>query len=176
MTEKKIIKALFSFVNKKGHKYMCSNTQCIPGVGEADFLSVTGSSFIIEYEIKVSRSDFKADFKNKVNKHKRMSGTPIDKKKYMGYDNIAKKSIYKDIKEVGKPFVNYFYFVVPRDLVSINEVPYYAGLIYVDEIKMTYGTRLVCTQVKNPRRFHMNKIKDSVLLNMYRSVMYKYYN
>jgi hypothetical protein len=28
---------------------------------------------------------------------------------------------------------NYFNFVTPRDLITIDEVPDYAGLIYIDE-------------------------------------------
>jgi len=177
MTEQKIIKSLFNFANDKGHKYMCSNTMCIPGVGEADFLSVNKSLFITEYEIKVSKSDFKADFRNKVAKHKRMVGELISRRKWTGHCKTTNEGIYEEWEEIQKPFVNYFFFVCPKDLISIEEVPDYAGLIYAEEISMNYKdyTRVICTQIKKPKRFHMDKVSDKVLLDMYRSVMYKYY-
>ena len=125
MKEKTIIKALFNYCNDKHHKYMSSNTMCIPSVGEADFLSVNGSRFITEYEIKTSRSDFKADFKKEF-KHKMMKGEGERK----WYDSKLKKWLKST-----KPFVNYFYYVVPEGLIKPEEVPAYAGLIYVKPVK-----------------------------------------
>lgn len=81
---------------------------CIPNVylyaWECDFLRVTKSGYVFEYEVKVSLSDFKADF-NKKSKHKRLQ------------DNSSRKP-------------NRFYYACPNDLIKPDEVPEYAGLIY----------------------------------------------
>lgn len=42
-----------------------------------------------------------------------------------------------DTKKKGKfdnPRTNYFYYIVPKGLISINDIPEYAGLIYVKDI------------------------------------------
>lgn len=84
------------------------------GLGECDVMSVSKSNYIYEYEVKISKSDFKADFKKK--KHKNMS---------------KRKSINESKGYYYSP--NYFYFVVPSGLIDINDVPEYAGLMYVNE-------------------------------------------
>lgn len=73
---------------------------------EIDFLTVTSSNYAIEYEIKVSRSDFFADFKKK--KHRQMARGKGGK-------------------------ISKFYYVCPLDMIKEKEVPSYAGLIYVDK-------------------------------------------
>ena len=79
---------------------------------ESDFFCISKSSYVIECEIKVSRSDFFADFK-KVDRHRK-----------------TKHEILKDKSIIFKP--NRFYFAVPKDLIKIEEIPDYAGLIYID--------------------------------------------
>lgn len=70
---------------------------------ESDILSVSYNDKATEIEIKRSRSDFLADFK-KEEKHYQTSN---------GYG------------------ANYFYFACPRDLIKPDEIPEYAGLIWV---------------------------------------------
>lgn len=78
---------------------------------ESDCLLLTKSGYWYEFEIKISRSDFKNDFKNKGDKH-RILGTISDTKK-----------------------PNYFYYVVPEGLIQVDEIPSYAGLIYINEYR-----------------------------------------
>ena len=59
---------------------------------------------------------------NKVNKHKIMAGEPIKRRKYKGYDNVTKKSIYETVDKIEKAPVNAFYFAVPRDYQALNRV------------------------------------------------------
>lgn len=81
------------------------------GLSECDVISISKSNYIYEYEVKISRSDFFADFK-KI-KHKLMTeGVGIKEETYLS--------------------PNYFYFVVPEGLVSVDEVPKYSGLIYMN--------------------------------------------
>ena len=168
MKEINIIEALFSFNLEKGHQYMSSNTQSIPSVGEADFVSVNKNNFVTEFEIKTSRSDYKADFK-KTGKHDLMKGVG---RRSDYFDRDLRKTVWSN-----KPFVNYFYYVVPKDLINIDEVPEYAGLIYVTRYEMEGGGySYICDEIKKPKRFHKNKCEDSFIMRMLRSVMFKYYN
>lgn len=74
------------------------------GFAEMDILSILKSGYIVEYEVKVSRSDFKAD---------------------------AKKSKWKyfDLR-IETQIPNYFYYVCPEGMIDVSEIQDYAGLIY----------------------------------------------
>ena len=118
------------------------------GLGECDVLSITQSGMVYEYEIKISRSDYKADFK-KTFKHKILSNHPEIQKYY--YANH-------------KP--NFFYYVVPEGLITIKELPEYAGLIYCKVSDRTYeGYEII--KIKNaPKLF-----KDKASMELYQSIM-----
>ena len=77
---------------------------------ESDYLCITKSGYVYECEIKISRSDYQNDFKNKVIKHQIL-----------------------EAKETPKLRPNYFYYVVPEGLISKEEVPNGYGLIYVKD-------------------------------------------
>lgn len=106
---------------------------------ESDFFCVSKSGYVIEVEIKISRSDFKNDFKKTLsdgnNKHQHLKST----------------STYKP---------NKFYFAVPEGLIKKEEVPDYAGLIYIHEKisefsgKKTYSF----TDVKHPKFLHKENL------------------
>ena len=76
---------------------------------ESDLLFLSSSGIWTEIEIKVSRADFLADLRNKTEKHE----------------------ILKDTQNRMKP--NRFFYAVPEGLVQPEEVPEYAGLIWVTE-------------------------------------------
>lgn len=94
------------------------------GLAECDVLSISKSNYIYEYEIKISKSDFKADFKKK--KHKLMCEKKCTKYKMIKENN-------QKVKDTIYLTSNYFYFVVPEGLVGISEIPEYAGLMYITE-------------------------------------------
>jgi len=81
------------------------------GAWEADLLRIRRSGMVYEYEIKTTRADYFNDFKKEygesVNKHKQI--------------------------EEGTAECNRFYFVVPENMITKDEVPPYAGLIYYKE-------------------------------------------
>jgi len=106
MTEKSIQKILWE--KYKSHKYKILNAQICNYREIADFISVTQSGYCQEIEIKLSKSDFQADFRKP--KHKLMKSKPS------GWN---------------KKVANRFYFAVPKGLISKKDVPRYAGLIYI---------------------------------------------
>lgn len=88
---------------------------------ESDILAVNiNSKYITEYEIKISKSDFKADFKKK-NKHQLLTS--------------------KNKKE---SCPNYFYYVSPPGLIDKKDIPDYAGLIEIGkEVKYIKRAKLL---------------------------------
>lgn len=89
----------------KYHSPVCENVGLLSLSIEMDVVSISKSSMVYEFEVKVSRSDFKADAK---------------KRKWEHYDEPSNQRIAP----------NYFSYVCPKDLIQISEIPKYAGLYY----------------------------------------------
>ena len=100
------------------------------GYHECDVFKVNQSDYVFEYEIKISRSDFFADFKKG------------------GEDNKHKKLLCGD----GLYCPNRFFFVVPKGLVDASEVPDYAGLIFYENRHLTH--------IKSGKLLHKNKFNN----------------
>jgi len=92
---------------------------------ESDYLAITRSGIAYECEIKISKQDFLNDSK-KHNKHLIISEGRLPE---------------------GRP--NYFYYAVPEGLISAEDVPEHAGLIYV----MEYGIQYI----KEAKKVHDGK-------------------
>ena len=84
---------------------------------EADHFSVTKTGYSYEVEVKISRSDYFADFK----KPKHTLIKSIFEKKHPG------KAGYSNCP-------NRFYFACPAGLIKSDELPKYAGLIYREDV------------------------------------------
>ena len=133
-------------IHFKTHELMAHNTFALQNRLEADFLSVTRSGFAHEVEMKISKTDFKADFR-------KVSG------------GVLKHKLIQDGK-----LANYFWFCTPLNLLDITDIPDYCGLIefFVD------GKKNVQLLVKrNAPKIHANKVKDDVRLAMFRSMYYR---
>ena len=108
---------------------------------EMDLFRLQRNGYIIEYEIKISRSDYFNDFKK---------GAKDWSAWKPGIKEIPRLNKHKLIED-GK-IANKFFFVVPDNLIKIEEVPRYAGLIYFK----SYGHETV-----KPAPFlHKNKFND----------------
>lgn len=116
----------------KGSKVMCNNFQW--RFGEADVISISKSDMSIEYEVKCSKSDFKADFKKKA-KHLRLSGVRHRKNGYLGVPNR-------------------FYYVTPVGLLRVGDIPIYAGLIEINTSAAPHASAIV---VKKAPLIHSEK-------------------
>ena len=123
-TESKNIEAsLVMYLYEKQHSPISSHFTAY-GLSECDVISISKSDYIYEYEVKISRSDFKADFKKE--KHKLMLEGVGTKQRLIKENN-------KMISDTWYLTPNYFYFVVPENLIKIEEIPDYAGLMYMNE-------------------------------------------
>ncbi len=74
---------------------------------ECDLISINKNNMLYEYEIKISRADFKQDFKKR-------------------------KHIFLENKYQGYHMPNYFSYVINGFDVDISELPKYAGLIKIE--------------------------------------------
>ncbi len=143
---------------------------------ESDKLIWTKTGYIYEFEIKISRQDFKNDFKHKKDKHIILQG-PTAEEKYMpscyqhyewnkknyasleAYLAQIRPDSYDLIANNRKP--NYFYYAVPEGMIQPEEVPEYAGLIWIQKeyryVKQSYVI------VKQAPQLHKVKYKDAEL-------------
>ena len=143
---------------------------------ESDKLIWTKTGYIYEFEIKISRADFKNDFKNKKEKHIILKG-PTEEERFMPsfYQSYEwNKHLYNSIDDCKariepgdshlienhkKP--NYFYYAVPEGLIQPEEVPEYAGLIYI--LKEYHYERQSYIIVKKAPCLHKQKYRDGEL-------------
>lgn len=121
---------------------------------ESDYLCITKSDLIYECEIKISRSDFQNDFKHKKEKH------------------LLLESKEKDIAADNKK-PDYFYYAVPEGLITKDEVPEYAGLIYVSKASGSNNVFSTCTVVKQAPSLKKEKT-DLDSLNLRDKFYYSY--
>lgn len=144
--ERAVQNAVYIYCSIKNHEIVVPNS-CVFG-WESDVVSVNKTGFIAEFEIKVSRADFKVDAK------KARSGLLINP--------VQKSCVFGDVTH---PRPNYFYYAVPEGLITVDEIPEYAGLIYVKNKAevingrpaLYYGT---AGEIKAAPRLHKEKINE----------------
>lgn len=142
---KKITKRLHDFLLR--NRYFPIACNCYIYNWESDMIAVNKNKYIAEYEIKVSRGDFRADFK-KGNKH----------------SIIADAYNYKFASE---HIPNYFYYVTPPGLLDKSELPAYAGLIEVG---------LYVRPVKRAPILHKLEADSSTEFALMKKIYNKYWN
>lgn len=179
MTSSKVYDAVRSYVSNHDHKF----ENVFVYQWESDSFSVTSSNYVYEIEVKVSRSDFLADFKKPKhhffkgirNEHSILVG---DRTWYTeGWPNKDRNPDLKDFKiehqgiqalKIGyKTCPNKFYFACPVGMITEAEVPKYAGLIYV----MDSGSHRI---VKGAPFLHKEPIIPAEML--FDKYMWKYIN
>ncbi len=117
---------------------------------ECDVYRLQKNGIEIEYEIKVTRADFKADFAKSVRRYNPQIGKN---------ETLLKHDMIPQVMTT-----NRFYFVVPKDMVKPEEVPVYAGLIYAEahehgmRFKIVKNARLVKKETKD----YMARLHDLV--------------
>jgi hypothetical protein len=142
---------------------------------ECDFFAVSTSNYAVEVEVKISRSDFLADFK-KTDKHHLFTNHKKEYilEKYPFRPYIRNGGIYNPetynfglgdsssiyFKNICKCLPNKFYYACPKDLLKIDEMPFYAGLLYID------GNEVIETK-KAPFLHKLKNDKTSTLLSKY---------
>lgn len=86
---------------------------------EADIIELTKSGYAVEYEVKITRADFRNDAK-----------------KQKVYRTQPAKSKYEILQEGDR--VNRFYYIVPKGLITESDIPDFAGLIYAHKANVRF--------------------------------------
>ena len=134
---------------------------------EMDLVGIRRSGYIDEIEIKLSISDFKADFK----KISVVEGA----KKEVGrnYFHNEQVEIFKhDALQHGLIQQNYFSFLLPETIASKCNIPEYAGLyvFYTDNA----GVERIKEEKKAPL-LHKRKINEAAKYDVGRKMTYRYW-
>jgi len=109
---------------------------------ESDLLFLGRNDTVYEFEIKTSISDLRADFKNKIKKHNAMR-----------------------LRAGQTP--NYFYMVIPHEILEKADIPnYYGVILYNDSSIKTY---------RHATQMHTTKIKVYDKLKLAKALYYKYW-
>lgn len=141
-----IQKALF---NKLQHHVYCPNLYLFDF--ESDFISVQKSLYVNEFEIKLSRTDFRADAKKSVYSKRIRS-------RWNKYEMLLQ----------GKG-ANRFYYVFPKGMMAGDEVPEWAGYYEAD----IYCGSVFVVLKRKAKLLHHNKINFESLLAISRSLSFK---
>lgn len=127
------------------------------GQFESDYVKVSKSGYIYEYEIKMSKEDFKKDFEKQ---YVKFSYNPFKEEVKNKHGMIANN-------ESG---LKGFSFVVPENLISVNDIPAYSGLYYICK----EGNRFNTNCIKEPPKLDGKKIEEKKLNYLLMKVYYKH--
>lgn len=126
---------------------------------EADILVVNSAGFSHEFEIKLSRSDFKNDFK------KNYQNTTT-KERFLKHDKIS----------CGDYICNQFSFLLPMGMIQPDEIPPHCGIVEFDHNPDNWQT--IFHVVRKPSVVHHENFwklvdKDLMLKILARNFYYK---
>lgn len=136
---------------------------------EMDIFGLRRSGYVDEVEIKLSKSDFNADFKKTVHIKSQCRCIVSESYSYGGHFKKLKHEALQD----GQPHCNYFSFLLPDELVDKCEIPDYAGL-YV--FKYDRNGRGYVSEVKAARLLHKRKLSEQLKYEVGRKMAYRYWN
>lgn len=143
VTTHDIIKTLHGYY-RDNSQYVIANSYVFNHDWESDVFVLNKAGYSYEFEVKVSRADFKNDLK-KVRKHEMLSAGKSEK-----FSGIMRP--------------NRFYYTVPTGLIKPDEVPEYAGLYYMtkysfEEIKkapLLHKEKFNFNDILCPKFYHHN--------------------
>lgn len=122
-SEARIQLGLWHWLYNRGQRWACPNVCKVYDTGECDLLTIMRSGLACEYEIKVSRKDFRQEA--------RKGRVELFERRLLGLTTYAARTRWGAGKEIPLRTPNFFSYVVPNKLGTVEEVPTYAGLIYV---------------------------------------------
>lgn len=126
---------------------------------EADILSINNEGFSHEIEIKLSKSDFKNDFKKKYTNQK--TG-----EKFLKHDKIG----------CGDYICNSFSFLLPMGMIDHKTIPEHCGIIEFYHDDDNWETTFY--KIREPKKIHNDSYwklcdKDHFMRNLARSLLFK---
>ena len=156
LTEGIMINALRYFIiGKRNYMAFCPRVHNFFGMkSESDVIAINTNGYLVEFEVKLTKADFLKD-KDKI--------ISINRKR------INKHKLYE---QGGGSAM--FYFVAPKGILTIDDIPEWAGLIeVVNREYIKYGTVLVCNNVKNAKKLNKRKATDKEIEKLLRLLSFK---
>lgn len=162
------------------HKLHCPNTTTV-FPWEADLVSLTRANLSHEFEIKITKADFRADFK------KEFKHITLAEKLARGVvHNKAPEYLVKMYQERGlnteelerafaaeiKNIPNYFWYVCVDFDAPIEEIPEYAGYMKAE----SSDEYVFLERVKAAPRIHRKKLNEEQRERLYSSINARYWN
>lgn len=149
LNTKQIQEGLLKHFFEMQYPFCCQNFQGV-GYDESDIIVVSRAGIVIECEVKISRADFRKDMK-KTQKHWRL-----------------KNGIF--LPQQKSP--NKFFYACPEGLIKPEEVPEYAGLIYVNgfTLKEEKQVSFEIKTIKKAPYIHRIKSDHSIIYRMCRTL------
>ena len=180
MNECQVVSSLIHREFHSGAKGLSVPRYTPAGWWECDLAHVTKAGYLVEYEVKLTPADFRADAKKRQRNRYGYQGTRF---------NELEPGYKLDLLASGCPRGPCrFWYVMPRQMVALEQIPEWAGVIWVDQPKSRathsgrlapWGVRWLWLQsVRKPRQLHRTKVDQEVVDHM-KSVCYyrmiKYY-
>ena len=129
---------------------------------ECDLLKLTKAGFTYEYEVKISKSDLKAD--------------ALKKQKYIKEAGVWEiNQLTKHESLLAGKRVNYFSYIVPQGIVDVDEIPEWVGLIYVEKYEFEGKSYVRLNNVRKPRRLSSDKATAEDIERLYNSIYYRFH-
>lgn len=156
LTEGIMINALRYFImGERNYMAFCPRVHNFFGMkSESDVIAINPNGYLFEFEVKLTKADFLKD-KDKI--------ISINRKR------INKHKLYE---QGGGSAM--FYFVAPKGILTIDDIPEWAGLIEVTTREYPkYGTLLVCNNVKNGKKLNKRKATDKEIAKLLRLLSFK---
>lgn len=179
VSEKSFQKLLYKSYIKPSGRYDFAMPNCYSSHdNECDVMAIRNSGFYDEFEIKISRSDFMADFKKQVyvpnpkfidwkdmcEDHSSQMMQCSDWSKLDWYSPVVKVSKIQALNS-GQA-ANFFWYVVPLGLISKADLPLHAGMIIIHPCGRAQE------EVPAPR-LHKGKMPDSEKYRIARKACYR---
>lgn len=153
ITARQISGSLIQWQRFSSRGAMLANVYVNGGPWESDVVKIMKSLLFVEYEIKLTKRDFDADFDKCHHKFDRATDGSRVRVPVTKHDFYVSGD--KCIGTVAVPRPKQFYFVCPKNMVSVDAIPEHAGLIYFDHRQSyAFGMQIEkrAPSLKNPTR------------------------
>ncbi len=134
---------------------------------ECDLFRITKAGYFYEYEIKLTRGDFKADAK-KVDIHYGPHGNGK-------WGKFVHSRKHERLGQEGDDGPREFWWVVREDLIGLDDIEDWAGLMYARVSNPRYSTKWPRLRVvRHARRFKRQKMDAGAIDRALTSAYYRY--
>lgn len=162
LTERRIQRALWASMHGSYSILMPNFTPA--GWFECDVWGLTKAGYAVEFEIKLSLTDFRADQRKRDNNHYMRDGQD-------GWTYVPGRHKHELLAEASLLGPSRFWYVVPAGLLGADAVPEWAGII---EATAT-GRRARITRVRPAPRLHRVKAGDAIMRKALSACYFRYW-